>query len=83
MPRSFSLIGWRRREGTHGIVLTMQLARSVEQARSNNMEQLTVALNDRQLRSLTRDLIRAADQRGIDLFHRPRGWRRLFTLFRG
>lgn len=63
-----ALIGWRREESEHGIVLRVQLAPSVDAVRADRLEAIDITLNDRQLRSLTRDLMRAAHGRGLDLF---------------
>jgi hypothetical protein len=71
------LVGWRRTPARSGIVLSLQLVRSVADFREHRFERLAIALNDRQLRSLARDLQRAAAARGLDLFAQPTGWRRL------
>ena len=66
--RGGALIGWRRAESDHGIVVRLQIAASADDVRNQRWETIDLALNDRQLRSLTRDLMRAAKQRGLDLF---------------
>lgn len=76
------LIGWRRKQSEHGCVLTLQLAGSAADVRSGALQEPSVVMNDRQLRSLARDLSRAADEKGIDLFARPTWWKRLLTLSR-
>lgn len=77
-----SLIGWKRQRTLNGIVLTMQLVRTVEDVRTGQIAEMNIALNDRQLRSLARDLTRAAGERGIELFYRPQGWRRFLPFGR-
>ena len=73
-----ALSGWKRTSSEGGIVLTLQIAGSAEAFAKRDLEVARVALNDRQLRSLARDLTRAATERGFDLFSRPPWWRRLF-----
>lgn len=69
---SGALIGWKRNPSEHGIVLSLQTASSVENARNKQFDTLSLALNDRQLRSLVRDLQRAALERGVQLQADPR-----------
>ena len=76
------LVGWKRDRTRHGFVVTLQLARSAEDVRRQDYERVSLVVNDRQLRSLTRDLVRALDDRGLDTFHRPTGWRRWTALLR-
>jgi len=73
------VIGWKREQTEHGSVLTFQLAETAIDARTGHLLQSSVVMNDRQLRSLARDLARAADERGLELFARPTWWRRLFA----
>lgn len=77
------LIGWKRDRTRHGFVVTLQLARSAGHAHRQDYDRVSMVLNERQLRSLTRDLVRASDDRGLDVFHRPHGWRRWLALLRG
>lgn len=74
-----ALAGWKRTRTTSGIVLSFQVAASVEDLHQRRLSRVDLALNDRQLRSLARDLIRAAEQRDLDIFARPRWWTRLFS----
>lgn len=67
---SGALIGWKRRNARHGVVLTLQVVENAPQFRDHQYHRVVMALNDRQLRSMARDLARAAEARGIDL--RPR-----------
>ncbi len=70
-----ALIGWKRRGSDHGIVLSLQIATSFARAESKDFDHISLALNDRQLRSLARDLQRAAAQRNMRLFAKP-AWHR-------
>lgn len=69
---SGALAGWKRDPSEHGVILTVQVARSTEDFDQHNFDVARVALNDRQLRSLARDLARAARERGIDLGSRKK-----------
>lgn len=78
-----ALIGWKRSLSDHGIILSLQLASSREDAQNREFDSVSLALNDRQLRSLARDLQRAADERGLKLWANrrrfgflPRLWHR-------
>jgi hypothetical protein len=72
-----ALAGWKHRETPSGLVLTLQIAADAEAFRERRFEVVQMALNERQLRSLARDLARATMRRGIDLFARPSLWGRL------
>ena len=69
-----ALVGWEREPTAHGIVISLEImtARSAED--SSGVVVAQVALNDRQLRSLARDLRRAADERGLELRPPKRRW---------
>lgn len=71
-----ALIGWKRAESASGIVLTLQLARTSDNVKEGNLTQVHLALNDRQLRSMARDLTRAAAERGVELWAPKRWWKR-------
>ena len=73
-----ALIGWERKGSRHGIILTMQIVENAAQYQDHRYHRVAVALNDRQLRSMARDLARAARSRGLDLRAKP-PWRT--TLF--
>ena len=75
-----ALVGWKRRRSANGIILTVQLATSEAKAQSRDYDQISFALNDRQIRSLARDMQRVAKERGIQLRARPR-WMRLLPRF--
>ncbi|WP_076072061.1 hypothetical protein [Sphingomonas montana] len=76
-----ALVGWKRERSQHGILLTIQVADGVEHATGQHWQIVQLALNERQLRSFARDLARAAEERGLELFPRPRPrWRRLLRL---
>ena len=68
---SGALVGWKRTNSLNGIVLTVQLARTQTALAEQNLDNISLAMNDRQLRSLARDLQRAARDRGIDLWAKP------------
>jgi hypothetical protein len=72
-----ALAGWKHRETPSGLVLTLQIAADAEAFQQRRFKVVQVALNDRQLRSLTRDLARMTMRRGMDLFARPSLWGRL------
>lgn len=71
---SGALAGWKRDRAEHGVVLTLQLVGSADDFRQRKFERVQVAVNVRQLRSLARDLTRAAEEQGIDLFATRRWW---------
>jgi len=68
-----ALAGWKRDKTDHGMILTLQVARSSDDYQQRRFDVARMALNDRQLRSLARDLARAARERGIDLDARRKG----------
>ncbi|PZU58848.1 MAG: hypothetical protein DI547_08715 [Sphingobium sp.] len=74
-----ALAGWQRIMTGYGCVLTLQVGESEEQFETHEYQRVLVAMNDRQLRSLARDLQRAAEARGINLWARETG---LFRFFR-
>ncbi len=82
MEISGALIGWERRSTQHGVIMTLQIIESSEQFQGRGYHRVAVALNDRQLRSLARDLARAAERRGIDLRAHPPFHRRLWIGFK-
>ena len=76
-----AVAGWRRRSTDNGIVLTVQTATSPDQFDRREFDEVSLVLNERQLRSLARDLGRAATERGLELW--PRAvpiWKRFFRL---
>ncbi|MBO9603697.1 MAG: hypothetical protein J7496_14435 [Novosphingobium sp.] len=78
-----ALAGWRRTPSGHGIVLTLQVAESVAAFERKEFDRVELALNDRQLRSLARDLERAARSRGMDLrAPRAKSWLSRFNPLR-
>lgn len=76
---SGALAGWRRSRSSNGIIITLQVAESAEDVNRHTMSRVDLALNDRQLRSLARDLVRAAEQRNLDIFADRHWWTRLFN----
>jgi hypothetical protein len=67
-----ALARWKRREVTHGIALTLDIAPSAESFDENAFVTVTAILNDQQLRSLAQDLVTAASERGVDIAARAR-----------
>ena len=66
-----ALAGWKRQSSRHGILLTLQVASTISHHVQRDFAVVNLALNDRQLRSLARDLARASRERGLELFARP------------
>lgn len=60
-----ALLGWKRAMTDDGVVLRLQVAENKERYKKKDFEAVTLFLNDRQLRSYTRDLIRASKERSI------------------
>lgn len=67
-----ALIGWKRAWSQNGIVLTFQVAESTKAFQERDLRKVALAMNDRQLRSLARDLTRAAEERGIEIWPKKR-----------
>lgn len=65
-----ALIGWERHGSEHGCVVTLQIVENATQFQDRQYHRVSMALNERQLRSLARDLARASQARGIDLHAR-------------
>lgn len=78
-----ALVGWRQATSEHGAVLRLQVARSVADARERSFDKIEIALNDRQLRSFARDLVRTARQRDLKLFARRTLWERVHDRVAG
>lgn len=78
---SGALLDWERRGSDHGVIVTLHVA---ESNMRGGHHRVSVALNDRQLRALTRDLTRAARARGLEIESptplTTRIWRRLKSL---
>lgn len=70
-----ALIGWKRQPSEHGMIISFQLLAPEASVEKRESDRVSLALNDRQLRSLARDLQRAADERGIKLWASSK-WRR-------
>lgn len=62
-----ALAGWRWSLTGNGVVVRIQVATSKREFDDRDFVTVDLALNDRQLRSLTRDMIRATDERGLTL----------------
>jgi len=80
LPITGGLVGWKRTDATHGCVIILQIATERSQFYDGKAQQVSVVLNDRQLRSFTRDLQRAATKRKLQLWARPNLIRRLLRL---
>jgi hypothetical protein len=72
-----ALVGWRQSQSEHGAVLRLQVARSAADVRDRSWDKVEIALNERQLRSFARDLVRAAHERDLRLFARRPLWERM------
>ena len=79
---SGALLDWERRGSTHGVIVTLNIA---ESGMGGGFHRVSMALNDRQLRALTRDLNKAARARGIVVEIpkplRTRLWNRIKSIF--
>ncbi len=73
-----ALAGWKRDDTQHGIVLTVQLAETARDFDRGQFEEVAIVLNRRQLRSLARDLTRAASARGMETFAARGPWWRFW-----
>jgi len=80
LPITGGLVGWKRIDAAHGCVLVLQIAAERSQFYDGKAQQVSVVLNDRQLRSFTRDLQRAATKRNLQLWAKPNLLRRLLRL---
>lgn len=69
-----ALAGWKWNTSEHGIVLTVQLVSSPAAYDRCEFDVVQMSMNDRQLRSLGRDIQRAAEDRGLDLWAKRRTW---------
>lgn len=67
------LAGWKQREAEHCLVLTLQILESEQAADDRELGKAMLAVSDRQLCSLIRDLSRTATARNLDIW--PRGAR--------
>lgn len=75
-----ALAGWKFTPSANGFVITMQIAESVESWKNHDYANVKIALNDRQIRSLARDLDRKVKSRGLVLRPRAAWWKRMFRL---
>ena len=75
-----ALAGWKWQAGDHGVVVRLQLVSSPAAYDRHEFDIVQVSLNDRQLRSFARDIQRAAEARGLELWAKRPLWRR--WLFR-
>ena len=65
-----ALIGWERKGSQHGCVVTLQIIENAAEYSDNQYHRVSMALNERQLRSPARDLARASQARCVDLHAR-------------
>lgn len=63
-----ALVGWKREPSQHGMIISLQVLNPDTGVEEKKFQRVSLALNDRQLRSLARDLQRAADERGLSLW---------------
>lgn len=77
MKAGGALVGWRWQKTEHGVMLRLQIAPSLADYRARNLQTTDVTLNDRQLRSLARDLTRAVSSRGMTVFAPATRWQLL------
>lgn len=76
-----ALLGWKRQPSENGIVITLQVL-TVDSAEDRQHVDVSLALNERQIRSLARDMQRAANARGIRLWSRPKWWQAILASAR-
>jgi hypothetical protein len=70
-----ALLGWMRYPARNGIILRLQVSRSLDLARSGRYEQYDVSLGSLQMRTLGEFLIHSADEReGRVTPARRKGW---------
>lgn len=62
------LAGWKRRDTSHGLVLTLEVIDAAEATNPTDFAKVVVALGDEQLCALTRDLARAAKTRNLPIW---------------
>jgi hypothetical protein len=63
-----ALVGWKREPSQNGMIISLQVLDPQTKVEDKQFQRVSLALNDRQLRSLARDLQRAADERGLTLW---------------
>lgn len=67
------LAGWKRKSAEHYIVLSIQVLESSGGLNNPEVGKVVVALSDQQLCSLSRDLVRAARERGLEVWPKRHG----------
>jgi len=67
------LAGWKRKSAEHYIVLSIQVLESGGGLNQPDLGKVVVAISDQQLCSLSRDLVRAAKERGLEIWPKNRG----------
>jgi hypothetical protein len=62
------LAGWKRKSAEHYIVLSIQVLESGGGLNQPEVGKVVIAISDQQLCSLSRDLVRAAKERGLEVW---------------
>ena len=75
---SGALLAWKRRGSQAGVVMTLQIVET--DAADHRFHRVILALDDRQLRYMARDLLQIARERGMELPLRERAKRWLKSL---
>jgi hypothetical protein len=71
-----ALVSWKLQSTQNGCVLTLQLVASVQDFKNRKFRIARLTMNDRQLQSFARDIIRATDRRGVKIQAPPSLWER-------
>jgi hypothetical protein len=66
-----ALAGWRRQMTPTGCVFKLEITEHADPGEEDDFRHVDIILDDKQIGSLARDLLRAADRRGIDLWPKP------------
>ena len=77
---SGALLAWKRRGSQSGVIMTLQIVENAEE--DGRCHRVKLALSDRQLRSITRDLVQVAHERGIKVHTRRPLYERIRKLLR-
>lgn len=66
-----ALAGWRRQMTPRGCIFKLEITDSAAPCDEGDFHHVEIVLDDQQIGSFARDLLRTADRRGIDLWPRP------------